>query len=288
MTAIRILVTGSNGQLGSEFRALARSYPAIQFLFTDRELLSIHDSHAIDAYFLENHITHCINCAAYTTVDKAEDEVQLAFLINATAVKHLAIACNAHNVVLVHFSTDYVFKGEATMPYTEADIPFPVNMYGESKLEGEKLALQHNEKTLVFRTSWLYSSFGKNFVKTMLRLMKENESIGVVDDQVGSPTYAADLADMVLKIISQHANTTPGIYHYCNQGIISWFEFANAIKEIVQSPCIVNPIHTTDYPTKAKRPAYSALDTSKIQLTFGIDIPHWKVSLEVCITACSQ
>ncbi len=283
MSSITILVTGSNGQLGSEFKALASKHPAIKFLFTDRELLAIDDGDAIDSFFEVNKITHCINCAAYTAVDKAEKEADLTFLINATAVQNLAMACSAHNVQLVHFSTDYVFDGAGIVPYTETDKTDPINLYAQSKLEGEKLALQHNEDTLIIRTSWVYSSFGKNFVKTMMRLMRDKESIGVVADQFGSPTYAADLAQAVLEIITQHVNAKPGIYHYCNEGVISWYQFATAIKELTQSSCIVNSIQTHEYPTPAKRPSYSALDTTKIQKVFDIKIPHWKVSLKTCL-----
>lgn len=277
------MVTGANGQLGNEFRALAAKNPSIDFIFTDRELLSIHDSESIDSFFATNKLTHCINCAAYTAVDKAEEEVELAFSINATAVKLLAKACSAHDVMLVHFSTDYVFDGNASKPYKETDETNPVNLYGESKLEGERLALQHNENTCIIRTSWVYSSFGKNFVRTMVRLMKEKESLGVVADQVGSPTYAADLALIVLEMITKKVNVTPGIFHYCNAGIISWFQFATAIKEATQSSCNINPIQTNEYPTPAKRPAYSALDTNKIQSALGITIPNWKDSLYRCI-----
>ncbi|RYD76206.1 MAG: dTDP-4-dehydrorhamnose reductase, partial [Sphingobacteriales bacterium] len=219
---------------------------------------------------------------AYTAVDKAETEKETAIAINAIAVGHLAALCKQYNARFIHFSTDYVFSGNADKPYEPTDTTDPVNYYGLTKLMGEQQAFENNEETIVIRTSWVYSSFGKNFVKTMLRLMAEKDAIGVVSDQVGCPTYAADLANAVMQIV-QSNNTEAGIYHYCNKGIISWFDFATAIKEIADSNCIVNPIQTKDYPTPAKRPGYSALDTQKIQDKFSIEIPHWRQSLERCI-----
>lgn len=284
MTGFKILITGSGGQLGSEIRSLAPQFPAIEFTFTNRHQLKIDDSESIESYFAKNKFTHCINCAAYTAVDKAEEEAEKAFLLNSSAVKNIALACSASNVTLVHISTDYVFDGKAIDPYKEIDQTNPVNLYGASKLEGERLALLNNENTIIIRTSWLYSVYGKNFVKTMMRLMNEKESIGVVADQVGCPTHARDLAAAVLKIITEHQLPAPGIYHYCNRGVISWFQFATAIKEIIQSPCQVKAIRTDEYPTPAKRPFYSAFDTSKIQAVFGIVIPDWKDSLKECIS----
>ena len=283
MSAVKILVTGSEGQLGSELRAIQLQYPTLEFIFADHSLLPIEDANSVDTFFAMHKFTHCINCAAYTAVDKAEEDLYQAFLINAAATKILAVACSRNNVILFHISTDYVFNGNGKSPYRESDETDPVNLYGQSKLQGEKLALQYNENTLIFRTSWLYSSFGKNFVKTMIRLMTEKQNIGVVADQLGCPTYARDLAHVILKIISEHARPKPGIYHYCNKGIINWFQFASAIKEITGSPCNVNPIHTSEYPMPAKRPAYSALATNKIQSQFGIEIPHWEESLKICI-----
>lgn len=280
--ATTILVTGANGQLGNEFRELAIGFPAFHFLFCGREELAIEDKTAVNNFFAENSIQYCVNCAAYTAVDKAESEKDIALQINADAVGYLAAACKQYHAGFIHFSTDYVFNGEAHSPYLPDDNTRPVNFYGETKLQGELNALKENENSIIIRTSWVYSSFGKNFVKTMLRLMNEKESIGVVNDQVGSPTYAADLAAAAMQIVQQE-QPQAGIYHYCNEGIISWYEFATAIKEIIGSPCIVNGISTAAYPTPAKRPAYSALNTRKIQEVFGIDIPAWRQSLERCI-----
>ena len=281
-SATTILITGANGQLGKEFRELAVGFPAFHFLFAGSEELRIEDKAAVDNFFEENSIQYCINCAAYTAVDKAETEKEIALQVNAEAVAYLAATCKQYNAVFIHFSTDYVFNGEAHSPYLPDNNTLPVNFYGETKLLGELNALKQNEKSIIIRTSWVYSSFGKNFVKTMLRLMNEKESIGVVNDQFGSPTYAADLAAAVMKIVEQK-DPQAGIYHYCNEGIISWHEFAMAIKEISGSSCIVNAIPSSAFPTPAKRPAYSALDTQKIQKVFGIDIPEWRQSLERCI-----
>ncbi|MFT3981610.1 MAG: dTDP-4-dehydrorhamnose reductase [Ferruginibacter sp.] len=277
-----ILITGAGGQLGSEFRELSFGYPAYEFLFVTREELAIDNVEALELFFAANTIHYCVNCAAYTAVDKAESEKDLALAINAAAVGNLAAICKKYNAGFIHFSTDYVFNGESREPYRADDATSPVNFYGETKLQGELNALKENDKSIIIRTSWVYSSFGKNFVKTMLRLMGEKKSIGVVNDQFGCPTYAADLAAASMQIIT-HADPVPGIYHYCNEGIINWYEFATAIKEIAASPCIVNGIPTSAYPTPAKRPAYSALNTEKIRSVFGIRIPVWKDSLERCM-----
>ena len=277
-----ILVTGSNGQLGAELQALAADHPSYQFLFTAKEVLPIDDPGALTKYFTQHQVDFCINCAAYTAVDKAETEKEKAFLINAAAAGNLAKACKEHHVQLIHISTDYVFDGTAVHPYKETDPTNPVSVYGASKLKGEELVLQNDSSAIIIRTAWVYSSFGNNFVKTMLRLMKERESINVVNDQSGCPTYAADLAGVIMQIISS-GKTMPGIYHYTNAGMITWYEFAVAIKELSGSSCTVNPIPTTEYPTPAKRPQYSVLDTSKIQQAFHIAIPAWKDSLQKCL-----
>jgi dTDP-4-dehydrorhamnose reductase len=243
----------------------------------------VNDENAINAFFVKHAISHCINCAAYTAVDKAETEPEEAFNINAEAVKKLAEACQSHKAIFIHISTDYVFNGEGSSPYTETDPTSPVSVYGSSKLKGEALAMEYCEETIIIRTSWVYSRYGKNFVKTMMRLMAEKESIGVVCDQFGAPTYAADLAEAILQIISKFEKPASGIYHYSNLGLISWFDFARAIKEISKSNCTVNPIETAAYPTPAKRPHYSVLDTTKFRETFGISIPGWKESLEKCM-----
>ncbi len=280
-----ILVTGANGQLGNEMRVVAAAYPDYNFLFVTRQELAIDDIEATARYFNANKINFCVNCAAYTAVDKAEAEHENALLINATAVGNLAELCKTHNALFIHVSTDYVFDGTATSPYTEAHPVAPVNMYGATKLKGEELAKQNNPASIIIRTSWVYSSFGNNFVKTMLRLMKEKEQLNVVSDQQGCPTYAADLAAAIMQIIqSQSVTQQPGIYNYSNTGVISWYQFADAIKQLSGSKCMVNPIPTTQFPTPAKRPAYSVMDTTKIQQTFNITIPFWKDSLEKCLT----
>jgi len=282
-----ILVTGANGQLGSELRALSTSYPTYNFLFVTRNELEISDAIAVKKYFDANKIDHCINCAAYTAVDKAETEKDIAFKVNADAVGYLAKACEKHQTQLIHISTDYVFDGTATEPIEENEHVNPLGVYGMSKLRGEQLAISNLENTIIIRTSWVYSSFGNNFVKTMLRLMKEKESINVVSDQRGCPTYAADLADAILQIVLKTNDRTPttnGIFNYSNSGVINWYEFALAIKELSGSKCIVHPIPTSQYPTPAKRPQYSVLDTSKIRQTFGIGIPEWKESLKKCLS----
>jgi len=276
-----ILVTGANGQLGMEFRLLENKYP-FTFYFVAKDELSVTDFSAITDFIKKNSIDYCINCAAYTAVDKAETETENAFLVNATAVGNIARACKENNTKLFHFSTDYVFDGTADQPYKESDEVSPVNAYGASKLKGEQLALQSNEETIVIRTSWVYSRYGKNFVKTMMKLMKEKDKLSVVSDQRGCPTYAADLAESVMNIITERSFAA-GVYHYCNEGIISWFEFAEMIKEYADLKCKIKAITTEEYPTPAKRPGYSALDTSLIKKTFNLTIPDWKSSLKQCI-----
>jgi dTDP-4-dehydrorhamnose reductase len=280
-----ILVTGAGGQLGNQFRMMAALYPQYHFLFTDKEILAIDNADAVKKYFTHHSIDYCINCAAYTAVDKAETEKEKAFLINATAAGNLSAVCKAHNILLIHISTDYVFDGSGTKPYTETDAIKPINVYGQSKQKGEELVLQQNPSAIIIRTSWVYAAFGNNFVNTILRLMKERESINVVNDQYGSPTYAADLAAAILEIIGKHSSIhfQSSVFNYCNEGIISWYNFAAAIKEITQSACIINAIPGTQYPTPAKRPHYSVLDTSLIKNTFGIIIPGWRESLEKCL-----
>ena len=278
-----ILVTGSNGQLGSEIKELSGNFPQFEFIFTDRDDLSISDEAAVQNVFEQYQPAFCINCAAYTAVDKAEDALAFNIVnaINAEAVGYLAKACTQYNARLVHVSTDYVFDGEGTEPYKETDATHPVSIYGKTKLKGEELALQFTEAVII-RTAWVYSAFGKNFVKTMMRLMAEKSQINVVSDQYGTPTYAADLAAAILQIISSGKWVT-GIYHYTNEGQISWYDFAVAIKELIGSSCEVHAIPTIQYPTPAKRPAWSVLDKTKINQTYAVAIPHWKDSLQACI-----
>jgi dTDP-4-dehydrorhamnose reductase len=282
-----ILVTGANGQVGNEFRVLSKAYPQYNFLFVAKDELPIDDIAAVKKYLDEHSIQYCVNCAAYTAVDKAEAEIEKAFLINATAVGDLAAVCKLKGTQFIHISTDYVFDGTATTPYLESDPVKPIGVYGASKLKGEQLALQNNPDTIIIRTSWVYSSFGNNFVKTMLRLMKERESISVVNDQQGCPTYAADLANAIMQIIINYQlsiiNSTNRVFNYSNSGIINWHQFAIAIKELTNSKCIVNSIPSSQYPTPAKRPQYSVLNTAKIRETFAITIPAWKDSLVACL-----
>ncbi len=285
----KILVTGANGQVGQELRQLSLIHPEFDFLFTTRETLSLENLEEIPVFFGKNQFDICINCAAYTAVDKAESEKELAFRINGEAPGRIASECRKMNIPLIHISTDYVFDGTATSPLREDDPVNPVNAYGASKLSGEELALKNNPDTVIVRTSWVYSSFGNNFVKTMLRLMRERKELNVVADQFGAPTYAADLASALLSIAS--VLTKPGnslehyagIYHYANEGKISWYDFAESIRVLSGSPSVVHPIPTEQFPTPAKRPAYSVMDTRKIRETFGLEIPFWKDSLKRCL-----
>lgn len=283
----KILVTGSNGQLGRELQDLAPLSSQFEFVFLSKDNMPIHNFELVRVFFNSVKPAYCINCAAYTAVDKAESERDLAFQINGEAVGVLAAICKERNAKLIHISTDYVFNGDTTYPYTENFPTDPINVYGASKLEGERNAVGFNPDCIIIRTSWVYSAYGKNFVKTMIRLMNEKDEIKVVNDQIGSPTYAADLAEVILKIIGNGQlaidKWKPGIYNFSNEGIISWFEFAEAIKQIIKCPCDVKPITTGDYPTPAKRPAYSVLDKTKIQETFGVQLKDWKESLFACI-----
>ena len=280
MSKPTILVTGANGQLGKELRALADAWSAYQFVFVTREEMPIDQFEQVIEYFTHSAPAFCINAAAYTAVDKAETEKEQAFRINAEAVGLLSAVCKENGTKFIHISTDYVFDGQSPEPYTEVAPVNPMNTYGMSKLKGEALCLYNNPDAVIIRTAWVYSEFGNNFVKTMLRLMKERPEIKVVNDQIGAPTYAADLASAIMQVIG---NWHAGIYHYSNQGRISWYDFALAIKELSGSNCIVHPIPSSEFPTPAKRPSFSLLDTQKIRTTFGIDIPAWKDSLQRCL-----
>lgn len=286
-----VLVTGANGQVGQELRVLAALYPTFEFVFTSHDTMPVNDEAAVQKVFAAHKPVYCINCAAYTAVDKAESEQEMAYQVNAEGTRILAAACKANNTRFIHISTDYVFNGQSPAPYTEDAATDPVNTYGATKLKGEQLCLQYNPEAIIIRTAWVYSSFGKNFVKTMMKLMQDRPAINVVSDQVGAPTYAADLAKCMMHIVAgDHAKTVnwvAGIYHYSNQGRISWHEFAVAIKELTGSACTVNPIPSEQYPTPAKRPAFSLLDTNKIRNTFRCTIPEWKDSLRECIKLLS-
>ncbi|MDR1348349.1 MAG: dTDP-4-dehydrorhamnose reductase [Prevotellaceae bacterium] len=283
---MKILVTGSNGQLGSELQKLSVKNHYNQYVFTDFDELDITDINAVKAFFTEYKPDFLINCAAYTAVDKAESDYAKAMLINADAVANLADSCKICNTAFFHISTDYVFDGEKASPYTESDSPNPVSAYGKTKLLGEQNALAYR-KTIVIRTSWLYSTFGNNFVKTMLRLGSEHKKVRVVADQTGSPTYAEDLAAALLKIIEKiienPENMKPGIYNFANEGQCSWYDFAKEIMKLGNKNCTVEAISTAEYPTAAQRPHYSLLSTEKIKNTYYVDVPHWQTSLQRCI-----
>lgn len=284
---MNIVVTGANGQLGKELQALHTAFPQYTFHFFTKEELNIADKASVENAFKKLQPVYCINCAAYTAVDKAETEKELAFLINQTGAKNLAHASAQLGTKFIHISTDYVFDGNGSEPYKEDHPVDPQNVYGASKLRGEEDALSVNPDSIIIRTAWVYSEYGNNFVKTMLRLMQSKDEIGVVADQKGSPTYTADLAKAILSIITSE-KWVPGIYHYSNEGIITWYDFAKAIKEYIQSPCRVNAISSSAYPTPAKRPAYSVLNKEKIKSTFGIDIPNWEESLHHCLTKLKE
>lgn len=277
-----ILVTGSNGQLGKELKQIADNYSQFTFVFASREDLKLHHFGLVENFFIATRPKYCINCAAYTAVDKAEAEQDMAMLVNGEAVGNLAAVCQKYQTKFVHISTDYVFDGESETPYKEEDATGPINTYGESKLLGEQLCMKEDD-AIIIRTSWVYSSFGHNFVKTMMRLMNERNELNVVIDQIGSPTYAADLAKAIMEIISS-GKWESGIYHYSNEGKISWFEFAQAIQEITGSKAVVHPVLTAEYPTPARRPKFSLLNKEKIKSTYSIAIPDWKESLQKCIS----
>ena len=284
----KILVTGSNGQLGKELQQIASSFPhpmaiGFNFIFLSKEDLPIHHFEMIRNSFKAYHPQYCINCAAFTAVDRAEQEKDRAFQVNGESVGVLAVVCKEYKTRLIHISTDYVFDGTASKPYKEDAPTNPQGIYGASKLEGEKQAVKFNPDTIIIRTSWVYSEYGKNFVRTILKLLAEKEEVNVVDDQIGSPTYAADLAEAILNIISS-AKWIPGIYNFSNDGVTSWYDFAVSIKQLVNSHCKINAISTAQYPTSAKRPAYSVLDKRKIQEIFGIELKDWRKSLQTCIS----
>jgi dTDP-4-dehydrorhamnose reductase len=281
---MKILVTGANGQLGSELRLRTGDHPGFEFIFTDIAELDITNEEAVESVVISNKIDAIINCAAYTAVDKAEKEKPLAILINATAVEKIARVAAKHAVLLIHISTDYVFDGKGHRPYLEDDETHPVSAYAESKCLGEQAIQASSAKALILRTSWLYSSFGSNFVKTMIRLAKEQGLIKVVSDQVGSPTYAGDLAAAILDILESHpAPEGVEIYNYANEGVASWYDFAKAIIEFTGITCEVIPIETKDFKTLAARPFYSVFNKSKIKSKFHPEIPYWRESLQRCI-----
>lgn len=279
----KILVTGANGQLGSEIRKISGEYADLEFCFTDVAELNITNQDDVADFLAELKPNYLINCAAYTAVDKAETDRENAYLLNARAVEILAEESAKLNCKMIQISTDYVFDGNGPRPYSENDPVDPQSVYGQTKLDGEKLCRAKNPESMIIRTSWLYSAFGNNFVKTMLRLGSEKSEIGVIADQIGSPTNAADLARAILTIISSVEQSdkmyVPGIYHYSNEGVASWYDFTKAIFDITHSACLVKPIASEDYPSPVKRPAYSVMNKSKIKTIFGLQIPHWRDSL---------
>jgi len=284
-----VLVTGAKGQLGSELQKLSSRYSELNLFFTDREELDISDRSRLEAFCTKNKIEIIINCAAYTAVDKAEEDFDNADKINHLAVQYLGEISNAHNISLIHISTDYVFDGESHKPYVEEDPVAPQGVYGKTKLLGEQALLRINPKnSIIIRTSWVYSSFGNNFVKTMLRLGEERDELGVIFDQVGTPTYAGDLAEAILELLPKINNENVEIFHYSNEGVCSWYDFAKTIFELSNTTCKVNPIETKEYPTPATRPHYSLLNKAKIKNSFNLEVPYWKNSLQVCLNVLKE
>lgn len=284
---MNILVTGCNGQLGHEMRnVLEQKMPGVTF-YTDRDTLDLTDAKALQAFVLDNDITHIVNCAAYTNVDLAEEQKLECAAINVTAVKNIANAADLNGAKVIHISTDYVFDGTAHRPYRESDKVNPISQYGTTKRLGETALIALAPESIIIRTAWLYSPYGHNFVKTILRLSESNKEINVVSDQIGTPTYALDLAEAIVKILSSH-QWVSGIYHFTDEGAASWYDFAKAILRISgKNHCKVNPIPSEDYPQVASRPYYSVLDRTRIKATYGVEIPHWEDSLVKCISRLS-
>ena len=280
---LNILVTGVNGQVGSELKELSKKYNH-NFFFTDKKSLDITNKEAIQKFTALNKINTIINAAAYTAVDKAESDMDTANLVNHIALQHLATISKEKNIKLIHISTDYVFDGKYYMPYTEDNVVNPNGVYGKTKLDGENAMIKINpQNSIIIRTSWVYSSFGANFVKTMLRLGKDEEQLGVIFDQVGTPTYARDLAKVILDILEKIENKKVQIYHYSNEGVLSWYDFAKEIMRMAKLECKIEPIESKDFATLATRPHYSLLNKSKIKKEFNLSIPFWKDSLDECL-----
>lgn len=279
---MNILITGCNGQLGNEIQLLEKDYPQHVWFNTDVQELDISNQLAVEQFVAENKIDGIVNCAAYTAVDKAEDNKELCTTLNMVAPAYLAAAVEKRGGWMIQISTDYVFDGTKHTPYVESDTPSPDSVYGSTKLAGELGVSKFCKKTVIIRTAWLYSTFGNNFVKTMIRLGKEKPELGVIFDQIGTPTYARDLAVAIMTIINK--GIVPGVYHFTNEGVISWYDFTKAIHRIAGiTTCHVRPLHTAEYPTPAHRPHYSVLDKTKIKKTYGFEIPYWEESLKDCI-----
>lgn len=282
-----IWVTGCAGQLGVSLQQAAARYSDSQFWFTDAAELDLTDRDAVQTFMQTNRPQVVINAAAYTQVDKAEEEKDLAHLVNAEAVRNLAQQCRQHNALLLHLSTDFVFDGEQGRPYTETDDTHPLGVYGATKRQGEEWALAEHEKTIILRTAWVYAEHGKNFLQTMLRLGAERDVLKVVNDQIGSPTYTGDLAEVLLLMAHHSAlGGKYGLYHYTHEGVATWYDFACAIMEYAELPCKVLPIPTHEYPTPAKRPHFSYLSKEKIKETFALTLPHWRERLKDVIRKC--
>lgn len=278
----KILVTGANGQLGQCLQKISSQFEEFEFIFTDSETLDITNKEEVNDFFWQNAPDFCINAAAYTAVDLAETDIEKAFLVNADGTENLAEACAENNAQFIHVSTDYVFDGENNLAYTEEDFTNPLGVYGASKLAGDELALEVNPCSVILRTSWVYSEFGKNFVKTMLNLFATKEELSIVADQFGQPTNANDLAEAIMKIIKSE-KITPGIFNFSNLGRISWFDFAEKIAELSEAKIKLNAIETSQYPTPAKRPKNSVLDLDKISKTYAIQLKPWEESIEDCV-----
>lgn len=279
---INILVTGSSGQLGNSIKELSKLTKQYRYVFTDSKTLDITKEKEVIALFEEIRFDYCINCAAYTAVDKAEEEIELCYSVNADAVKILAKACASHNCILIHVSTDFIFDGRKEQPYVETDAPNPLNVYGASKLKGETYVQEHLNTYFIIRTSWVYSKYGQNFVKTIIRLGNEKEKLNVISDQYGSSTYALDLAEFIIMLVKQNSQSF-GIFHFSNTGSISWFDFAKEIIKLSNCTATVFPISSTDYEVKALRPQNSVLNTDKALNLFAKPIKKWKESLSKCI-----
>lgn len=284
-----ILITGANGQLGRELRNLLEEDSTFKVLLADKELLDVSNRSTVDTFFAGNHIDIVVNCAAYTAVDKAETDHHACYLINERGAQNLAMACERNGVFLIHISSDFVFSGETNIPLTEGNVVNPRNIYGASKLAGERMIKSYAENHIIIRTSWLYSSYGNNFVKTVLRLTEERDTVNIVFDQTGTPTYARDLAIVIVQLL--HHPDLPkvrGLYHYSNEGVASWYDFAVAIADLADIKTPILPIETSQYKTPAQRPRFSVLNKQKIKTTLGIQIPHWRASLKECVARLKE
>ena len=284
---MKILVTGASGQLGSTLKEIADNQTGLDFRFKSSADLDITDFNAVHQELTSADYAYCINCAAFTNVDKAESDTDTARLVNITGPRNLALNCKESGTVLIHVSTDFVFDGYLNVPYREEDIARPIGFYGDTKYKGERAIINNLDEHFILRTSWLYSEYGNNFMKTMIRLGNERDALSVVYDQVGTPTYAKDLANVILTIIKAHS-IDYGVYNYSNEGVASWYDFAKAIFQGYGIDIELKPILSEQYPTPAERPKYSVLDKSKIKKTFNLEVPHWKDSLKVALKAYSK